>query len=55
MFYPPFQKITCSICSQSVVLETAKTDENGKPVHEDCYIKRLLAALQDPPDPHHPE
>jgi len=37
---------TCSVCKQSIRLETAKSDENGKPVHEDCYMTRLMASLQ---------
>src|ERR1700747_1672247 len=45
----------CSICKQLVRLETAKTDENGQPVHEDCYLQRLMASLQYPPPPHHAE
>jgi len=45
----------CSICKQSVRLETAKTDENGKPVHEDCYLQHLMASLQYPSPPHHAE
>ena len=36
----------CSVCKQTIRLETAKTDENGKAVHEDCYIQRLMASLQ---------
>lgn len=34
----------CSICNKSIALETSKVDEDGKPVHEDCYIKRLVSA-----------
>jgi hypothetical protein len=36
----------CSVCQQPVRLETAKADENGKAVHEDCYLQRLMALLQ---------
>ena len=43
----------CAICQEPVRLETAKTDEDGKPVHEDCYLQRLMASLQDPPSPEH--
>jgi hypothetical protein len=32
----------CPICNQHVELETAKTDEKGRAVHEDCYITLLL-------------
>jgi hypothetical protein len=43
----------CAICQQPVRLETAKSDERGQPVHEDCYLQRLMASLQYPPPPHH--
>ena len=36
----------CSICKEPVRLETAKTDENGQAVHEDCYVVHLMALLQ---------
>jgi hypothetical protein len=46
----------CSICNKPIVLETSKVDEDGKAVHEDCYVKRLLSAQQnDPPAPQHNE
>ena len=32
----------CSICNERVELETAKTDEDGKAVHEDCYVQRMI-------------
>ena len=32
----------CSICNEPVELETAKTDEDGKAVHEDCYVGRMM-------------
>jgi hypothetical protein len=28
----------CHICQQPVELATAKADENGKSVHEECYV-----------------
>jgi hypothetical protein len=31
---------TCDICNQPVKLETAKTDEVGKIVHED-YVRKM--------------
>ncbi len=31
----------CSFCSRPVKIESAKTDENGKAVHEDCYVLRV--------------
>jgi hypothetical protein len=47
--------LICSICNEPIRLETSKTDENGQSVHEDCYIQRLLASLNDPPNPQHTE
>jgi hypothetical protein len=31
----------CSICNKPVKLETAKTDELGKTVHEGCYLLKI--------------
>jgi hypothetical protein len=31
----------CVICHKPVELETAKTDERGQAVHEDCYLVNL--------------
>lgn len=28
----------CWICNKPVALETTKTDERGRAVHEECYI-----------------
>jgi hypothetical protein len=33
-------EFNCSICNQPVDLETAKTDDHGKAVHEQCYLLR---------------
>jgi len=40
----------CPLCRKPVVLETAKTDERGNAVHEDCYIRMLslFSASQTP-------
>jgi hypothetical protein len=32
---------TCAICRQSAPLETAKTDERGQIVHEECYLFKI--------------
>jgi hypothetical protein len=32
---------TCAICHQSAPLETAKTDERGQVVHEECYLFKI--------------
>jgi hypothetical protein len=31
----------CPICNRHVDLETAKVDENGYAVHEECYLLKL--------------
>jgi hypothetical protein len=31
----------CAICDKPVPLETAKSDEDGRPVHEQCYVLKL--------------
>jgi hypothetical protein len=35
------REINCSICQKPVTLETAKTDEVGQAVHEECYLLML--------------
>jgi hypothetical protein len=40
----------CSICQKPVELETCKTDHNGDPVHEACYVARL--SHPKPPSTH---
>ena len=31
----------CPICNQPVSLESAKTDEHGLAIHEECYLVKL--------------
>jgi len=31
----------CPICNASVSLETAKTDEEGTAIHEECYLLKV--------------
>jgi hypothetical protein len=31
----------CGICNEPVRLETSKTDETGRAVHEECYILKV--------------
>ena len=33
--------LPCRICGKPVSLEAAKTDEDGKAVHEDCYVSKM--------------
>lgn len=35
----PFPR--CSMCVKPVPLETCKTDEAGKAVHEECYVLKV--------------
>jgi hypothetical protein len=38
----PFPEIFCVLCSNAVNLQTdLSTDENGRAVHEECYVKRI--------------
>jgi len=42
--------IRCSLCDKPVPLESSKTDENGRAVHEECYALGLrLKQATTPP------
>ena len=44
----PFQAIPCNICSKPVDLSVdLYADENGKAVHEDCYVKHATSSRSD--------
>ncbi len=49
---PPKSKLpTCFICTNPVSLETAKIDEHGKAIHEECYVLKIkLKQATTPPD-----
>lgn len=32
----------CPLCRQPVPLEISKTDDHGRAVHEDCYVRTLM-------------
>jgi hypothetical protein len=36
----PFYVRICSICGKRVNVESRKTDEEGRAVHEDCLVSR---------------
>jgi len=40
---------TCPICNEEIELETAKIDEVGRPVHEECYVQRVKKSIRPPP------
>jgi hypothetical protein len=53
---PEGSSLTCALCHQPINLDRDRyADENGKIVHEDCYVKRLMSPRQDPPNPQHTE
>ena len=39
----PHNVLHCTICHQPVPVETAKTDGNGRAIHEECYLMSLTA------------
>ncbi len=42
-------EILCSLCGKRVTpQENTCADENGKPVHTDCYAKRILQDNRSP-------
>src|SRR5260370_25941804 len=43
--------IKCAICGSPISLEDAKVSEDGKPVHEECYVAKLRLGKHDPPQP----
>jgi hypothetical protein len=40
------QLFDCAICGKPVPLETSKTDERGRAVHEVCYLAQLNLAAK---------
>lgn len=36
--------LLCRICGKPVAVENCKTDDDGKAVHEDCYVLKLRLA-----------
>ena len=52
--FPESPLFLCCLCGDPVDLRTAKTNEYGKAIHEDCYVLRMrmkrgvLRPSQDP-------
>ncbi len=46
-FYPAKKQAACPICRQPVSLERCKTDENGRAIHEDCYVRKICSSLMN--------
>jgi hypothetical protein len=40
------RSVGCSICAAPVPLETSRTDEDGKAVHEDCYVRKTISRFR---------
>ena len=40
---PPVSRTSfeCAICSQPIPLEDSKVSEDGRPIHEECYVAKL--------------
>jgi|HubBroStandDraft_6_1064221.scaffolds.fasta_scaffold208237_2 hypothetical protein len=38
-----FELPICPVCTESVLLEHAVTDEFGRAIHEECYLSKLCA------------
>lgn len=44
--YASQRVIVCCICGGPVPLETSKTDERGKAVHEECYVRKTISRFR---------
>ena len=38
-------KYLCTICDKPLKIETAKTDEDGQAVHEECYVDKSAGKI----------
>jgi hypothetical protein len=46
----PLQETPCIICAKRVDLRVdLSADENGKAVHEDCYVKHIMSSRRNAP------
>src|SRR5216684_7600838 len=37
----PGPSFECSLCSKPIPLEDSKVSEDGRPMHEECYVSKL--------------
>jgi hypothetical protein len=45
----PFPEIPCKLCAKAVDLTVdLSADENGKAVHEDCYVEHIAGSRRNP-------
>jgi hypothetical protein len=47
--YASRPNLVCCICAEPVALEISKTDERGKAVHEECYVRKIRRFKLDEP------
>jgi hypothetical protein len=40
------QNLACCVCTRPIPLETSKTDEHGKAVHEECYVRKTISRFR---------
>ena len=40
------QSVVCSICAIPLPLETSRTDEDGRGVHEECYVRKIVSRFR---------
>jgi hypothetical protein len=45
-YYFSRQSVVCSICSIPLPLETSRTDEDGRGVHEECYVRKIVSRFR---------
>lgn len=44
-----FSELSCTICKKPVdLISDLFADENGKAVHEDCYVKLIAGSSSNP-------
>jgi hypothetical protein len=45
----PFPEIPCAICSNALdLISDLFADENGKSIHEECYVQRITSSSSNP-------
>lgn len=42
----PQRSFACRICTEPIFLETSKTDEHGRAVHEECYVRKTISRFR---------
>jgi hypothetical protein len=47
--------LICSICCKPVAVQTSKTDEHGRAIHEECYVLKLQLLHASEPSRKPPE